>query len=107
MEQDQVSKTLHRNPQNKGMRTGQNKNRRRRRRTLKPKREKRWKNRHKRAKQPTARFLESWFPAISNDLPTAASIWWNVLPVEERVPSPQARASSDSNRTSHAKSRPR
>lgn len=34
---------------------------------------KRRKNRNTRAKQPTAHFLESWFPSISNDLPTAAS----------------------------------
>lgn len=97
MAQDHVSKTLNRNPQNKG--TGQRQNRRQCRRTFKPKREKWWKNRHKRAPHPTARFLESWFPSISNDVPTVASAWWNVLAVEECVLSPQARASSGSKRT--------
>src|SRR5438132_4774995 len=55
-------------------------------------RRKRWnlrKNRCKRTLHPTARFLENRFPSISNDLPTAASIWWNVLAVEECVLSPR------------------
>src|SRR5947207_2455969 len=79
------------------------------RKTNVPKRPKRWerrKNRHKRAHHPTARFLESWFPSISNDLPKVPSAWWNVLTVEECVLSPQARASSGSHRTTDANCRP-
>src|ERR1051326_266427 len=57
------------------------------------------KNRSTQAKQPTARFLESWFPSISNDLLKAPSAWWNVLAAEECVRSPQARASAGSKHT--------
>src|SRR6266487_3109024 len=73
-------------------------------------RRKRWKrrkNRGKRAHHPNARFLEWWFPSISNDLRTVASHWWNVLFVRERVRSLRSRASCGSHRTSHAKSRPK
>src|SRR5436305_6505076 len=76
---------------------GKNPNGKPRRKKNSRTRRKRWnlrKNRCKRTLHPTARFLENRFPSISNDLPTAASIWWNVLAVEECVLSPQVRASS-------------
>src|SRR5712692_4204893 len=69
------------------------------------KRRKRCKNRNTRAKQRTARFLENWYPLISNGLPKVPSAWWNVLTVEECVRSPQTRAFSGSNRTLDASSR--
>src|SRR5437016_11595469 len=78
---------------------GKNPNGKPRRKKNSRTRRKRWnlrKNRCKRTLHPTARFLENRFPSISNDLPTAASIWWNVLAVEECVLSPQVRASSRS-----------
>src|SRR5712692_1942209 len=73
-------------------------------------RRKRWKrrkNRCKRAHHPNARFLEWWFPSISNDGRKVPSPWWNVLTVEELVHSPQARASSGSLRMTDAKCRRR
>jgi hypothetical protein len=71
------------------------------------KRWKRRKNRCKRAPHPNARYLEWWLPSISNGGLPVASPWWNVLTVEERVCSPQSRASSGSNHMIHAKYRPR
>ena len=61
----------------------------------------------KRAYHLNARFLKWWFPSISNDLRKVPSHRWDVLNVEERIRSPQSRASSGSHRTSHAKSRPK
>ncbi|WP_236601035.1 SDR family oxidoreductase [Ktedonobacter sp. SOSP1-85] len=56
---------------------------------------------------PKCTFSRMVVPSISNNLRTVASPWWNVLAVRERVRSPQSRASSDSHRTSPAKSGPR
>ena len=108
MEPGQMLKPLNQTEQNHQVRMGQSgkpfkeANSRTRR--------KRWnrrKNRCKRAPHPNARFLEWWFPSISNDLRTVASHRWNVLTVRERVRSLRSRASSGSHRTSHAKSRPK
>src|SRR5712691_2781289 len=108
MEQVLTLSALIRTKQRKLVRMEKNPNGKPSRKTNVPKRPKRWKrrkNRNKRAKQPTVRSLESWFPLISNDLPKVPSAWWNVLTVEECVLSPQARASSGSNRTPDASSR--
>src|SRR5258708_20313554 len=73
-------------------------------------RQKRWKrrkNRCKRAHHPNVRFLEWWFPSISNGLLAVTLSSWNVLTVRERVRSLQSTVSSGSHRTSHAKCRPK
>src|SRR5690242_5166629 len=62
---------------------------------------KRPKNRSTRVHPGTVRLLGR-FPLTSNDLPTVASLWWNVLAVRERVRSPQSRAFSGSQRTPRA-----
>ena len=83
-------------------RMGKSPNGKRSRKTSSRTRRKRWKwrkNQCKRAHHPNARFLERWLPSISNDLRRVPSHRWNVLTVEERVRSPQARASSGSKHT--------